>query len=298
MKDNITSTLCETKPIKSSNKNINSKKIEASGVLWQANNKHYLVITDERVKKQSAIFIMDGDDLHISDQLIMQNYDFDDLESLSSDGTYIYALCSLSHNQNGKLKTRRKQFLRFQYRGNKVTNQQSINLYKILKSDIKRHPDSRYADFLSQAIKHHTMDIESHFVSDNQLYIGFKSPFIDTDKTLVLKLDSLNSLFENKTASIESWMTVALNDPKTKKAMRLSDMLLLKNNIYLLSVSDRSKNHSIPWRYQPKKQQLQMIKQFPGLKAEGLAYNNEQSRFIVVFDRGGKKSSKYICFNR
>lgn len=280
--------------IRSNTAGIKADKIEASGILWQAKENHFLLISDERYKSQSTIFIMDEQGI-ITSRLLMKDLNFDDLESISSDEEYTYVLSSLSHTKKDKLKAKRKKFIRFKYQNNKVTEQQGIDLYHQLKLITEKQPETELSSFLTQAIDEHSMDIESHFVKDNQLYLGFKSPF-KKNKTLILKINNFRTLFKGENASAEIWNTFDLLEPDTKEPMQLSDMLLVDQQLFLLGVSSTSIKHSTLWQYPLENGPLTEIARFPGLKAEGLSYQPKKSLFTIVFDEGKKVHSKYISF--
>jgi hypothetical protein len=283
--------------IQSSNPAINAADIEASGILWDTGNRHYLLISDETTNKQLPLFIMDQEGV-ISSKLSMQDLtaqDIDDLESISTDGDKIYILSSLSHNKKGHLKSKRKQLTRFNYQQQIVTNAQQIDLYEVLET-IKDTPTTatKLALFLNQAITEHSMDIESHFVKDNALYLGFKSPFTDADKALVIKINDLEALFSGAIPQAQIWISLSLPDPETGEPMQLSDMLMVAEELLITGVSRSTLKKSVLWRYSIKQQTLESIRQFPGLKAEGISYRPDKSMFTVVFDNGDNTAPSYL----
>jgi len=283
------------RPITSNTKVIKTNEIEASGILWQANQSHFLLISDEKYQDQSAVFIMD-DRGTVTARLGMQQQSIDDLESISSDGNYTYILSSLSHTKKGKLKAKRKKLMRFKYLNNQIIEHQAIDLYRILKKIKDKQPQKRLTLFLEQAINNHSLDIESHFVKNNQLYLGFKSPFENSNKTLIIRVNNLSALFNGSDPSAEIWKTISLSDSETGEPMQLSDMLLVNNNLFLLSISRSPTKKSVLSHYLVDKDVLEEIRQFSGLKAEGIAYQAEKSIFTVVFDEGNKTVSKYVSF--
>ncbi len=283
------------RPITSNTKVIKANEIEASGILWQANQSHFLLISDEQYQDQSPVFIMDDRGI-VSARLGMQQQSIDDLESISSDGNYTYILSSLSHTKKGKLKAKRKKLMRFKYLNNQMIEHQAIDLYRILKQIRDKQPQTKLSSFLEQAIDNHSMNIESHFVRNNQLYLGFKSPFENSNKTLIIRVNNLAALFNGSSPSAEIWKTINLLDPETGEPMQLSDMLLVDKYLFLLSISRSSAKKSVLWHYFSDKELLKKIKQFPGLKAEGITYQTEKSLFTVVFDEGKKTASKYLSF--
>ncbi len=283
--------------ILSSNPAINAGDIEASGLLWNAKTDHYLLISDETSNQQLPLFIMDQKGV-VSVRLSMQNMSaqsIDDLESISSDGDRIYILSSLSHNKKDRLKNKRKLLTRFNYQQQAITELQQIDLYKVLGA-IKdsRSTPAKLALFLDQAITDHSMDIESHFVKNNTLYLGFKSPFTDASKALIIKINDLEALFAGVISEAQIWKSLNLADPETGEPMQLSDMLMVGDDLFITGVSRSSSRKSVLWRYLPKQQTLENIQQFPGLKAEGISYHPEKSMFTVVFDNNGNTPSSYL----
>ncbi len=281
--------------ITSSTKTIKAKRIEASGILWQAKQSHFLLISDEQYHDLSTVFIM-NDKRTISSRLNMQQQSVDDLESISSDGDYTYILSSLSYTKKDKLKAKRKKLIRFKYQNSSVTEQQEIDLYKTLKKIKDQQAQTKLSLFLEQAIDSHSIDIESHFVKNNQLYLGFKSPFEGNIKAIIIRINNLSSLFNGSTPKAEIWKTINLPDPETGEPMQLSDMLLIDKHLFLLSVSRSSSKNSMLWHYRVDVDILEGLKQFPGLKAEGITYQAEKSLFTIVFDEGSKTASKYLSF--
>jgi multidrug resistance efflux pump len=284
------------KTISSRNPKISAEKIEASGILWNPKDSHYLLISDEKYKGQAGVFIME--DGMISERLIMQDKDehgIDDLESISFEGDYTYILSSLSHNKKDKLKAKRKKLIRFKYQNKKVTEQQELDLYKILIA-IKnaQTTNAKLVHFLTKAIDNHSLDIESHFVKNNNLYLGFKSPFTRHKKTLIVKISNLDAVFGEQIPDAEIWQTITLSDPDTGEPMRLSDMIMVDDQLLLLSGSRSIVKKSVLWRYQLRDKSLKHIQQFPGISAEGISYRPKISMLTVVFDEGKKSYSKYL----
>ena len=284
--------------ITSKNSNIKAKKIEASAVLWNADAQHYLLINDEEKKDKAGVYIM-TEEGEIVDKVSIKGIGkkgIDDLESISFDDGNFYILSSLSYNKKGNLKSKRRKFVRFKYSGTKATEQKKVDLYEVL-DEIKdaKTTGTQLADFLETAIDSESMDVESHFVKDNNLYLGFKSPLLN-GKALIIKISDVNSLFSGEIPQAHIWQTIGFSDPETGAQMHLSDMTLVDGQLFLLSVIDSGMKKSVLWHYHAMENELQPLHQFLGLKAEGLSYQEEKSRFMIVFDEGGDSKSKYSLF--
>lgn len=285
--------------IKSKDSTIAAGKIEASGIVWNPVAGHYLLISDEKSKNQDNLFIMDEMGVVLTSLSVQEGKQFkiDDLESISIDSDFVYILSSLSHSKKGKLKPKRKKILRFKYQQQRITEQQEINLYEVLTAIKEAQTSDRtLVSFLTQAIENHSMDIESHFVKNNDLYLGFKAPNASNHNTLIIRLHDVQAMFDGKIPQAEIWKNIALLDPETGEPMQLSDMVMAYKQLFLLSVSRSSAQKSVLWRYQPKDKTIEYIKQFSDLKAEGMSYRQEQSMFMVVFDEGKKAAPKYLTF--
>lgn len=281
-------------PITTNNSAVKLNTIEASGLVWNSQAGHYLLVSDEQHQGKPGVFIMQ-DEGDITARLKMRkNLNIDDLESISLDGDYVYILSSSSYSANGNLKSKRKKLVRFQYQDQQVLKQQEVDLYAILKGIRDRQLSVDLTTFLDQAIAEQTLDIESHFVENNTLYIGFKAPNIGSDNTLIIKINNVDTLFSSAMPHAEIWQTFKLLNPETGEPMRLSDMIHINDHLILLSTSPSVVKNSVLWRYQLDSGKLTKIRQFHNLQAEGLTYNPEKSLLTVVFDEGGHLISKYI----
>ena len=282
--------------IKSNNSKIKAKKIEASGILWLPSLSRYLLISDEKYRDQPSVFMMDEDGI-ISSPLFpssQENRLVDDLESISTDGHYIYMLSSLSHNSKDKLKKKRKRIIRFKYQNEQVTKLQKINLYRVLRSIKDTQKDTKLSIFLQHAFDDHSLDIESHFIENNNLYLGFKTPLTHNGESLIIKLTDVEALFSGETPFAEIWQTIRFNSIKQEEPMYLSDMISVNGQLLLLSVLDTDEKYSALWQYHPETQLLKNLQQFPDLQAEGITYRHDKAVLTIVFDDGKKRHSKYL----
>ncbi len=279
--------------LKSANSAIQAKNIEASGIVWNPDNSHYLIVSDEIFKKQSNVFVMDEEGLISANLQLQDNETIDDVESISLDNSYIYILSSLSHNEQGNLKASRKKFIRFKYLNQQIVEQQDIDLYEILKTVKDTNADQTLVDFLNKGFKNNSLDIESHFVRNNTLFLGFKSPSAGNGSSMIIKINDVEALFSGILPQLEIVKIIRLFDPETDKSMQLSDIMEVNGQLFMLSVSRSGAQKSILWHFQPTENTLEVIQEFSGLQAEGLTYNPEFSLITVVFDEG-KSTSKYM----
>lgn len=277
----------------SANPDLALNKIEASGILWMPHAKQYLLVSDEAYDDEPGLFALNNDGQLTRQVSVPKKINMDDLESISSDGEHIYILSSLAHNKRDELKTKRKQLLRFEFNNNEVKHAKTIDLYDVLTALHKERPESSVAQFLAPGFKDHSLDIESHFVKNNDLYLGFKSPLNAENATVILKLSNLDKLFDGKVPQAEIWQSLSLPDPISKQPTQLSDLLRIDDTLYLLSGANTVEKNSFLWRYSLTDKNLQLLTTFAGLKAEGITYREDLSQLMIVFDEGKGNPSKY-----
>lgn len=271
---------------------IQADKIEASGILWNARTEHYLLVSDQKYAKNPGVFIVNKDGSFQAQLGMYPDTQINDLESISTDGEFIYILNSFSDK-----KTDTGKFIRFKYDHDHVTEQQAVNLLDAIKKYTNDHPKSPVAKLLSQSIKDQTVDIESHLVIGNDCYLGLKAPRDNNDEAVFIKIDNLSGVFAGQAINAEIILTGFLSNPVTGKATRLSDMILIGNELFLLSTQAGASTDSYLWRYTLGGYNPKLVRTFADIKAEGIAYNPDARMFVVVFDEGGGKPSKFQLLN-
>lgn len=285
-------------PIRSSIADLNSTEIEASGIVWDKNTGTYLIVNDESKHKTPSILEMNRHGEIISQIPITGALKIDDLESISLDTPYIYIASSLSSNKNAEPKSKRRKMIRLErMHDGLLLSRGEIDLYgtlkRILESGIADTDTNR---FLHRAIDGHTLEIESHTIIDDILYIGFKKPLDQHGNTVILKVSGVTALFTGQTpTSCSIWLTLNLRDPVTDQPTALSDMTVRGDQLFLLSVlSRKNKLVSHFWHYNMANKKLSLIASFPNKRAEGLTLNNDNRIALIVFDAGGTAPSEYI----
>jgi len=294
----------ETTAISSAVKEIDAKALEASGILKDSIRKSYFVIGDEAKNGQPELYRINHAGVIIEKQTINMRKEkmpeIDDLESISSDGQYIYLMASLSQNKKDILKPKRRQLVRLQQTENEVIYRGSIDLYSYLEklsnsSDVTNLSSQQ---FLKNAIASKNMDIEAHSIFNGDLYLGFKAPLNSKGESVIFKLNDVNALFSDKQTQGGIWRLVDLKDDASGEPDMLSDMLLQANRILLLSVKSGKYPVSCLWSYRISDNKLTKLATFKNLKAEGITQSifNEKEN-VIVFDTGSKSVSRYLILN-
>ena len=282
----------------SNDNHIDTTRLEASGVLWDPDQFNYLLISDESPDGQPGLYRMDGQGRIINRVEVQGGPKIDDLESISADGPYVYLLSSLSHNKKGKLKTKRRQFIRLEQEGSHMICWGSFDLYQVLEQLATTAHDPATAEFLQVALQSRSINIEGHVVRNGNLFLGFKAPRNAQGQTVILRITDLDSLFKGNTPQGEIWQTVNLVDSQTKEPALLSDMLWVDNTLLLLGIREDLQNPvSHLWAYDRTKSELRELATFPDLKAEGISRTQHHDVYMVVADGGGKTASRYLTVN-
>lgn len=284
--------------ILSNDNRIDPTRIEASGVLWEPGQVSYLLISDESIDGQPALYRMDGKGTITNHVMVQGGPRIDDLESLSAEGEYIYVLASLSHNKKGKLKTKRRQFIRLERDGRNMTYRGSIDLFHVLEQLATTANDTRTVQFLRDALQSQEIDIEGHMVRNGHLFLGFKTPQNGQGQTVLFRIRDLDTLFSGNMPQGEIWDTVTLVDSQTGNPALLSDMLWVENTLLLLGIcTDKQQSVSHVWAYDPTKRVLRELASIPDLKAEGISRTQNHDEYLLVADGGGKTASRYLTLN-
>lgn len=284
--------------ILSNDNHIDPTHIEASGVLRDPENFGFLLISDESLDGQPALYRMDGQG-KITDHVMVQGGPkIDDLESMSADGTYIYLLSSLSQNKKGKLKAKRRQFIRLVQDGPNMIYRDSLDLFHVLEQVATTTHDPRTAQYLRDALQSQRIDIEGHGIRNGHLFLGFKAPRNDEGQTIILRITDLENVFAGNIPHGEIWKTVTLVDSKTGEPARLSDMLWLNNTLLLLGILEETQPPvSYVWAYDHTHNVLNELATIPNMKAEGIYPTQQPNEYMLVADGGGKVASRYLTVN-
>jgi multidrug resistance efflux pump len=273
-------------------------KIEASGVVYLRDLQQYLVISDETVKKKPALFIHDLEGNFIRDAMIEGLESINDMESITEgDDGKLYIAASQSVNKSGIRADNRKLFIRVRRQGDSFKVDGKIDLVDALLGAAGRNKDE-WARFIRQAVIDSTIDIEGMFFDNGSICLGFKQPLLDNN-AVVLKIRNVNDIFETQriqSESISLWRKILLPDSAHGVFSGVSDMLLKNNLLYILTCSEKDTkplNCGAAWAYDTNTGTSKLLKTFPGLRPEGITYNNDSDEYFIAFDGGADGASKF-----
>ncbi|MBN1601647.1 MAG: DUF3616 domain-containing protein [Chitinispirillaceae bacterium] len=276
--------------------------IEASGLFYLSDLNSFILLSDETDKKRPELFLMDSSGFAGEKIAISGLLKINDMESITSaDQKTFYVLCSQSYNKKGKHPQERKLFVRVRRDGKKFSFDKSVYLYDLLRNVSTRTKNLHLAEFLSQGMIDKSIDIEGMTIYNDTLLLGFKNPRIN-NSAVILSIASYNDIFERNQLSeqqISIWDTIPIYDRVKSVYCGISELVSHNNKLYGLSTGVTTsagieEDAGLFWEYTPSTKELMVIQAFPGLKPEGLAFNQVSGRFLIVFDNGSKNPSQFV----
>ena len=101
-----------------------------------------------------------------------------------------------------------------------------------------------------------------------------------------------------KTTAIKLWHSLDFSYVTPDLNWRLSDFLFINDRVLLLTVGNKqNKDSSALWSLDVSEQRLQLIEIFENALAEGISTTGNPGKFMIVFDGGGNKHSKYYLID-
>jgi hypothetical protein len=269
---------------------------ELSGLAWSPSLQRYLVVSDDtglaEEGTQHAPFVLA---LDVSGTLDEATVPITGIASLNDPeaicpgpaGSFFLAT-SHSPNRKGRTRPDRRQLLHLEERGRSLAVIGRLDLTALSgRGELLRiagvDPEGR-------------LDIEALAYHGGALYIGLKSPLTSSGSAVVLRLDNpVKALREGRArdGALTRWAELRLcaGAGAEKACQGLSDMVFLPDGS-LVALANAPKGGpsdgggAIWWAPAPASSQPPaLLRQFPGLKPEGIALSSKKNSLMVVFDR-------------
>lgn len=260
------------------------KGFEPSAAISLNNGRDYLISSDDTTEDNKPfLFIMDRNGSVDESPVVIEDLErITDIESLSSDEGWIYAMSSLSRNKKGNEKDDRNLFVRGRLEGHRLTETQSIDLRRLLLRALPSVPALRsIRPKLSRLL-----EIEASYVRDGRLFVGLKEPQPRPGVGMLLDLGAVDDLFLGSRLEASAIRVAAeLNfaDQGVRDA-KISDITLAAGKLLLATTSKESGGNL--WVYE--NGNLSKIADYPDFHPEGIAYSRANEA-IVVFDQGSEE---------
>ncbi|WP_291515580.1 biotin/lipoyl-binding protein [Bdellovibrio sp. ArHS] len=270
---------------------------EISGIVYIPDIHQFAMISDDYPEDRPAILLMNTKGEVAEQMLPIEGLErMEDIESISSDGDFLYLLSSLSATKKENLKDARQLFVKVRRNGIRFTLQKQVDLRKALLGALSRSQDKVLQAVFkqSQGTRLHDLEVEGHFVKNGDLYIALKRPLVFAGEGLILKLANAEKIFatgvlESRNVSVALRFPLSLPGKPTR--LYLSDMISLEDHIYV-STSCVSEKCSAVWRINPETGASELIQEFNLKKLEGIAIGPSGHQIFGVFDN--KKGGKFI----
>lgn len=276
--------------------------LEASGITYLDELKSFLVISDDTENKRPDLFLMDTSGRITNRTTIKGLKKINDMESISLSGPdHLYTLSSQSYNKKGIQSPARTLFVQIKRNNNNFECTGSVTLLNLLLSASTNAPKEKWAQFIQKANSNKSIDIEGMAVFKDTLLLGFKDPKIN-NHAVILAISEFNSVFTSGNLSVNQislWKKLSLYDTATATYCGISDMTVYNNEIYGVSTGVATKNGvnkdvGLLWKYSPSTDSIRIIRNFIGIKPEGITIFGDPSRYCIVFDNGTEVPSQFL----
>ena len=265
-------------------------KIEASGAVFVPETGKFLVVSDETDKKKPLLFVV-GKNGEI-EAINVKNFNkINDLESIVKERKNTYLIMSsLSYSKKGKLKPERRILARITFSNGEANLENAVDFYEILQNFAQKS-DTDAAKFLKKGIAEKSIDIEGMSVIGNSLFIAFKNPLFN-ENGVIFEISGYETVFADKKINEKQLKTIFVDVPDGRK---ISDLYMISSDDFYFTASCDSEKCGGLYRFENGK--TGVIKEFPELKPEGIAVD-ENGNFFIFFDLGQQENSKFINLGR
>ncbi len=267
--------------------------IEASGALYLEDIKKYCIINDET----PMLYLMNSEGQIENEVKIKGLLEADDMEGITADdkGT-IYIVCSQNPSKKGKLPESRKLLLRIKRKGEEFTLDGQVKLLDLLQEAAHKNTEALWTKLITIDGESRSPNIEGIAYYDNSLFLGFKSPLL-SENSAILKITGIDNLFKSNSmdgSEIKLWKQMLLKDQISKNLFRISDIQFYSDDLYVLSccTSGDEPIEGRLWVLRAGSSNPEVVKSFPGVKPEGIAFDLASKSIIITFDNGSKNASQ------
>jgi len=272
--------------------------LELSGLAWAPSLDRYLGVVDEGVEIRGQLsFVFALDRFGVVDAApvpIVGGGELDDVEALTPgpEQTY-FLLTSHAPNRHGKVGRQRRRLLQLRLEDRRLRVTGDLDLFEG-KGEVPRQIEKLG---LPRATP---VDLEGLAFSDGALYIGLKEPLLPGGSAIVLRLESPSEAFaagKLPKKALSFWGDIELTATSAagaRMSQGIADLAFGPDGaLYVCANAPKSgtaDGGGTLWRIaQPRggRMTATVLRQFSGLKPEGVAVGPAGKALGLVFDRDG-----------
>lgn len=260
------------------------KSFEPSATLFLPQTNNYLVAIDDTTEDDTAmLFLMDKNGNVDQTPVLIEGLEtMTDIESISSEHGYIYAMSSQSRNKKGKVLKERNLFVRGKLKGHVLEETSVIELRPELLKSLNGVTDTHISSLRPSFDK--LIEIESSYVKNGKLFVGLKDPQPQGGVGMILELGSVEAMFLSGKLDPKAIKVAAVLDFARAGGTeeKISDLLINADGTLLVTATLEDGGGSI-WSYDSLG--LKEITSYQNEKPEGIAHS-ENGDVLVIFDQG------------
>lgn len=261
-------------------------KPEMSGLVFIPELRQFALIADDYPKSRPVIFLM-TDEGRVQERVLPVDHiqEMDDIESISLAGDHLYLMSSLSKTRKGKQKATRQMFAKVRRQGLTMKAEAVIDLRRILFEMMEKSTDPMIKDILANEDLGDGFEVEGHVVRGDELLLTLKGPILEKNQTAMLRVKSLEALFNNQWRSEDLQLegVIDFTLPHRTAEVLATDMMIDAGVIYV-ATSCRAQPCSGIWKVHPETSKAELIHEFKQNHLEGIAIHPQTRRIYGVFD--------------
>jgi hypothetical protein len=259
------------------------KSFEPSAVIYIEQRGQYLISSDDTTKSNDPwLFLMDDDGSVSPKPVVIEGVErMTDIESLSQDSGFIYAMSSQSRNKKGKVLEDRNLFVRGKLVGQNIKETEVVELRSGLIEVLKGLSDLRLRAVRSELEER--LEIEASFVKAGVVYVGLKEPQTSEGKGLLLSLGSADEIFSEGQLNPAKVRVITEIDFTESGAgqEKISDIAPLEDGRFLVTATLEDGGGSV-WQFDGRK--VELLKEYETERPEGITVGKDEE-VMVVFDQ-------------
>lgn len=263
------------------------KSFEPSAAIYIEKSNVFLIAIDDTEKKNSPIlFLMNEKGEVGQDPVVIDGVNaIMDIESLITDGDYVYIVSSQSRNKKGLDLKERNLFVRGKFDGKRIVESETIELRPLLLDALSQSRDPRITQVKGRFDK--ILETEGSFIREGKLFVGLKDPQSQSGQALVLELGDVDQIFrshkiDHRAFKVAFQVSLGVGN-------KLSEIIVSDNRLILASTKE-GKNEGNLWSYDDNSGALKDLRFYSAALPEGLAIGKNRDELLVLFDQGEEKA--------